>query len=75
MSQQVNNDVITKMNLSYIDELAHYHTLKAPPMPNFSISAYTDNEYQIAIKEIMRDYQDVDDYELTLQFLRETDGS
>ncbi len=55
---------------AYIEYLANLHEIKRPTMPIFDILAYTDSEYSMTIKEIMRDYENIDDYYLTIQHLK-----
>lgn len=55
---------------AYIEYLSRLNEIKRPLMPRITISAYTDNEYVLAIKDIMRDFEKVDDYYLTLQHLK-----
>ena len=55
---------------AYIEYLSRLNEIKQPLMPRITISANTDNEYDIAIKDIMRDFENVDDYYLTLQHLK-----
>ncbi len=54
----------------YIVYLSRFLEIKKPKMPNFDISAYTDNEYTLAIDEIMNDFSSVDDLYLTLEYLK-----
>ncbi len=55
---------------AYIEYLANLKEIKRPAMPTFPTSAYNDNEYRIAVAEIMKEFQYVDDYYLTLQYLK-----
>ena len=39
-------------------------------MPKIKRSAYSDSEYKIAIKEVMKDYENVDDFDVTIKHLK-----
>lgn len=54
----------------YIVYLSRFIDIQKPKMPNFEISAYTDNEYVLAIDNIMIDYSKIDDLYLTLEYLK-----
>ncbi len=54
----------------YINYIAHLEEIKRPEMPNFNLSAYTESEYVDTIKELMDAYDLVDDFELTVQFIK-----
>ncbi len=54
----------------YIRFLQNFGEVVRPQMPNFDISAYTDSEYTNALGLIMEDYKFVDDYELTIKYLK-----
>lgn len=55
---------------AYIDFLIEFKPVEKPIMPKFNVSEYTDSEYQIAIEELMSDYQFVDDLDCSLRFLK-----
>ena len=50
--------------------LTSFRSIKKPQMPNFNISAYTDNEYVCAIEEIMFGSDLLDDEYLTIRYLK-----
>ena len=54
----------------YIKYLDSFKDVKKPPMPIFSTSAYTDNEYISVIDSIMKDYENIDDFEISLKYLK-----
>ena len=54
----------------YIEYIAKLKEIQKPKMPTFSISAYTDSEYTQAIDAVMKDYENIDDFYLTLQHLK-----
>lgn len=55
---------------AYVDYLNGVTEAEIPKMPRFDQSAYTDNEYLHAIKDIMNDYEDIDDYACSIEFLK-----
>ena len=55
---------------AYEKYLLNFTMVKKPIMPKFNTSAYTDNEYAKAIKDIMGDYGGIDDEYLTIQHLK-----
>ncbi len=54
----------------YILYIANMKEVVKPTMPNFDISAYTDSEYTSVVRELISDFENIDDLELTLQYLR-----
>lgn len=54
----------------YIKYLSSFKEMNRPKMPNFDLSAYTDNEYQKVINEINQDFDVVDDFDVYLRFLK-----
>jgi len=55
---------------AYIEFLLNSRELVCPAMPNFNISAYTESEYVTAIRDIMREYENIDDLGVTEHFLK-----
>ena len=55
---------------AYIDFLLDFKPIEKPIMPKFNVSEYTDIEYQLAIREIMNDYNFVDDFGCSITFLK-----
>ncbi len=55
---------------AYIEFLSKFRSIERPKMPIFDVSAYTDNEYNIAIHKIDEDFQYIDDLQLTLEYLK-----
>ena len=55
---------------AYIEFLSKFRYVNRPKMPNFDVSAYTDNEYKIAIHKIEEDFQYIDDLQLTEKYLK-----
>ena len=50
--------------------LLNFRTVNKPKMPNFDISAYTDSKYILAISELEKDFNLVDDFLLTIAYLK-----
>jgi len=44
--------------------------LTRPQMPKIDHSAYSDSEYKNAINDVMKDYENVDDFDITIKFLK-----
>ena len=59
-----------KESQAYIEFLSKFRFINRPKIPTFDISAYTDNEYRIAIHKIEEDFQYIDDLQLTLEYLK-----
>ena len=55
---------------AYQEYLLSFVEIKKPIMPKFDLLAYTDNEYLNAIKLVLEDYFRVDDFELTIDYLK-----
>ncbi len=55
---------------AYIKYLAKIDKIIRPKMPKFDTRAYTDSEYNLAINEILKDYEGVDDFLVTLHYLK-----
>ena len=53
--------------MEYEKYLLSFGLVEKPPMPNFDLLAYTDNEYQQAIFNIMHDFDVFDDESLFVQ--------
>lgn len=56
--------------LNYIEYLKTFKEVNKPIMPNFDISAYTDIEYIKMISELQKDFDNFEDLEVYLQFLK-----
>lgn len=59
----------------YIKYLTKLDTISKPTMPIINPLAYSDNEYLLAIGEVMNDYSNIDDLSISLEFLKERSGS
>ena len=70
MESKGNLSDITKMNEEYIKWLQDLGDFKKPSMPSFDVSAYTENEYGFAIQELNSIFDNIDDFYLTIQFLK-----
>ena len=57
-------------NEAYLQFLSEFGEVKKPIMPNFNTSAYTDNEYLSAILDIQNSFEMLDEFVLTLEFLK-----
>lgn len=55
---------------AYIAYLRKFGKIKKPKMPIFDFNAYTDNEYLNAISVTMKDYENVDDFLVTINYLK-----
>jgi len=56
--------------LAYFDYLFSFNEVQKPKMPKFNVDAYNDNEYIYAIHELQNDYEFIDDFQLTLNYLK-----
>ena len=56
--------------LAYLEYLQTFNEINKPPMPKFDLLAYNDNEYALAVKEVMEDFENVDDEHITLKYLQ-----
>ncbi len=56
--------------IAYIEYLSKLKEIKRPSMPIIDISAYTDNEYLMAIFEINHDFDNIDDFDQTIRHLK-----
>ena len=54
----------------YEKYLASFGLIEKPQMPKFDISAYTDNEYLSVVYNLLKDYDNVDDEYLTIDYLK-----
>lgn len=59
----------------YIEYISKLKDVQKPPMPTFDVSAYDDNEYVSAVRNVMSDFGDLDSCSLTIQYLKGKDGS
>ena len=55
---------------AYIDYVSKFDELKRPQTPKFDYFAYSDSEYKNAIFELMKDYENVDDFDVTIKHLK-----
>lgn len=55
---------------AYVEYLLNFRTVNKPPLPKFDVSAYTDNEYQSLVLELMNNYALIDDEYLTINYLK-----
>ena len=56
--------------LAYIEFLSHFKGIDKPTMPNFDVSAYTENEYLNAIENVVDDYSMIADFDITINHLK-----
>lgn len=56
--------------LEYMKYMMEFGELKKPKMPNFDVEAYTDSEYLLAMEKINLDYENVDDLDATINYLK-----
>lgn len=56
--------------LAYMQYFSKLGEIKKPEMPSFDLSAYTDSEYLLAVKNINFDYEKIDDLNLTINYLK-----
>ena len=56
--------------LAYIEYLSNFSELTRPTMPNFDLSAYSDSEYISSISSVLKDYENVDDIDVTIERLK-----
>ena len=54
----------------YEKYLASFGLVKKPRMPKFDISAYTDNEYLSVVYNLLKEYDNVDDEYLIINYLK-----
>ncbi|MCQ2564443.1 MAG: hypothetical protein MJ152_01090 [Clostridia bacterium] len=55
---------------AYLNYLSSLGEIKKPKMPKFDATAYTDFEYINAISGITSDYEKIDDFDVTIKFLK-----
>lgn len=55
---------------AYIEFLLSFGEVNKPKMPKFDLTAYTDNEYISAIKEVQTLFDGIDDFQLTIKHLK-----
>ena len=56
--------------LAYQKYLLSFGVVEKPSMPNFNLVAYTDNEYLSTVRNLMADYDLIDDECLTIRYLK-----
>lgn len=56
--------------IAYLEYLQSFKEVRKPEMPIFHLSAYTDIEYLNLINEVMHDFKNVDDFQITLSHLK-----
>ncbi len=61
---------MNELAMAYIEYIAKLKTVKKPKMPKFDVLAYNDSDYILAIENIMKDYQSVDDFAVYEFFLK-----
>lgn len=55
---------------AYIEYISNLNECIKPPMPNFDLAAYTENEYIKAVESIENDFAFTDAYDLTIDYLK-----
>ncbi len=55
---------------AYLDYVLSFKELKRPIMPKFDYNAYYDSKYASLIYEIEKDFENIDDYYLTIEHLK-----
>ena len=56
--------------MGYFEYLSNFSGLTRPKMPKFNLDAYSDSEYIDAVNSVMKDYENVDDFDLTITHLK-----
>ena len=56
--------------MEYEKYLLNFDMVKKPKMPKFDIAAYTENEYVNAIKNVVSDFENIEDEHLTIHYLK-----
>ncbi len=65
-----NADIISKMNEEYEKGLKQDVVLNKPPMPTYNLSAYNEVEYLSVVEDLNRNFDQLDDIQLTIDFLK-----
>ena len=55
---------------AYVDFLLGMKDFEKPEMPKFNESAYTESEYVSLMEYIENDYKYIDDFRVTIDFLK-----
>ena len=55
---------------AYVEYLSSLKQIARPKMPKIEPKAYTDSEYEIAMWQLENDYAGVDDFDITIKFLK-----
>ena len=55
---------------AYEKYLLDFGVVERPKMPKFDLLAYTDNEYTLAIGDLLNDFNSFDDECLTIAYLK-----
>ena len=56
--------------IAYLEYLLEFREVQKPSMPKFDLSAYNDNEYTLAVEEINREFDKIDDFDIALRYLQ-----
>ena len=56
--------------MEYMKYLSTFAVVNKPEMPKFNLQAYTDNEYLLAIDDIIKCFNSFDDEHLTIARLK-----
>ena len=59
-----------KETFAYFEYLEAFKQVQKPKMPNCDVGAYTDIEYINAINRVMREFEDIEDFQITLNYLK-----
>ena len=59
-----------KETIAYFEYLQTFSQVKKPKMPICDVGAYTDNEYINSINSIMHDFEKIEDFQITLNYLK-----
>ena len=51
-------------------KIVEFKEIEKPPMPKFDLLAYNDNEYTLAIEEMNREFENIDDYDIVIKYLQ-----
>ena len=55
---------------AYVEYLSGLKQIVRPQMPKIEPEAYTDSEYEIAMRQLETDYASIDDFDITIKFLK-----